>query len=279
MKKATAHTTKPTAEEEKTTKAETKKSDFFQFRIPKPTFQDTPINAFLVLSLVILAFLLGMLTNKVIYLEQASKTPAANVAANTVPVETPYPTIPQYVDVDPGKLPLKGNKDAKVAIVEFSDFECPFCGKFFTDNMKQLDEKYIQTGKVKLYYRHYPLTSIHPLAQKAGEASECANEQGQFWGYHDKLFIDQTTWSALAAEAALTTFTDYAGQLGMNTDQFRTCLDSGKFAQRVTDDTAAGTQAQVDGTPTFFINGQRLVGAVPFADLQKLIDQELEKAK
>lgn len=256
-----------------------KKKKYFEFRIPKLSFQNTPINGFLVFTVVIFAFLLGMLTNKIIYFEQATK------AANTQPTgegtaEAQIPTPPAVVkDMKVGKLPVLGNKDAKVTVVEFSDFQCPFCKKYFDDTHAQLQKDYVDTGKIQFAYRHFPLSQMHPLAEKAGEAAECANEQDNFWGYHDILFDEQGTWAEQTntLDNAINNFVDYATQLGMDGNQFRSCLETDKYKQNVADDTAVGTDAQVDGTPTFFINGQRLVGALPYSEIKKVIDQELNK--
>lgn len=114
------------------------------------------------------------------------------------PTLTEIPTFPKAKqDVDAGHLPALGGKNAKVTVVEFSDFQCPFCKAFFDDTLSQLKKDYIDTGKVKMAYRHFPISSIHKNAQKAGEASECANEQGKFWQYHDILFQTQETWQNL----------------------------------------------------------------------------------
>lgn len=111
------------------------------------------------------------------------------------------------VDVANGKLPVLGKDSAKLTIVEFSDFQCPFCESFFTGTYPQLKKNYIDTGKVKLAFRHYPLTGIHPNAQRAHEAAECANEQGKFWEYHDLLFKLQQNWSNLPLTAPTGTTT------------------------------------------------------------------------
>jgi protein-disulfide isomerase len=245
------------------------------FRIPRFNFNTTGINGFLVLSLVIFSFVLGMLTNKVIYLEQQLKNP---VAAAPTDAQAAVPTPPAVVEnLSFGHLPLLGNKNAKVTVVEFSDFQCPFCKSYFDQTAAQLNDTYIKTGKISFAYRHFPLTSIHPNAQKAAEASECANEQSKFWEYHDKLFAEQDTWSPLAAADAATNFVEYAGALGLDTAQFSSCLESEKFKQKVADDNADSALAQVDATPTFFVNGVRVTGAVPFADLQKVIEEQLKK--
>lgn len=248
---------------------------YMEIRIPRFRFKDTSINVYLVFALVIFAFLLGMLTNKVIYMEKLANTPTPTPAP-TAAAQEAQAAPPAVVNVENGKLPLLGDKNAKVTIVEFSDFQCPFCKRYIDDTNSQLNDTYIKTGKVKFAYRHYPL-SFHPNAQKAAEAAECANDQGKFWEFHDLLFSNQETWSPQEAAAAADSFTDYAGQLGLDTTAFRSCLDTGKNKANVDADFAAGGEAQVDGTPTFFVNGNRIVGAVPFSELQKVIDEELKK--
>lgn len=258
--------------------------EYLEIHIPRISFKDTKINTYLVTALVIFAFFLGMLTNKVLSLEKALKTTTTNnnVLGNTdsTPPNSALqnPTQPPAkVDVAIGHLPALGPDNAKVTIVEFSDFQCPFCEKFVNDAYPQIYDAYIKTNKVKFAYRHYPLTSIHPNAQKAHEASECANEQNKFWEYHNLLFKNQTTWSPQPSADAANSFTDYASQLNLNTDQFRSCLDTDKYKENVQKDTTDGDTAGVDGTPTLFINGIRLVGAQPFAKIQALIEQELKK--
>lgn len=258
-----------------------KKKDYVEINIPKFSFKNGNINYFLVIALIVLGFIGGMLTNKVLYLQDAlknakSESPTNNIAAaNALPQAAP--TLAPKVDVAVGHLPTLGNENAKVTVVEFSDFQCPFCKQFEDDTYSQLYDTYIKTNKIKFAYRQYPLVTIHPNAQKSAEASECANEQGKFWDYHDLVFKNQSSWSALAAADAANSFTDLAGQLGMDTTQFKSCLDSDKYKPTVDSDAADGSKAGVDGTPTFFINGWRLVGAQPFAQIQQLIEQELKK--
>lgn len=257
--------------------------DYLEIQIPRISFKDTKINAYLVTALVIFSFFLGMLTNKVLNLEKALKTQTAN---NTAPTgqalgktdNAPQaPTQSPKVDMSIGHLPTLGKENAKVTVVEFSDFQCPFCERFESNTYPQIYDAYIKTGKIKFAYRHYPLTSIHPNAQKAHEASECANEQNKFWEYQKLLFKNQTTWSPQPATDAADSFTGYAGELGLNTGQFRSCLETDKYKDKVQEDIADGNKAGVDGTPTFFINGWRLVGAQPFSEIQKLIEEELKK--
>ncbi len=272
MKKETPVKSKAPAK----TKASSEVTKRLEFRLPRITFRDTPFNAFLVFSLVVFAFITGMLVNKIMYLEKAAKTPPPVVAQNPVAAEPTIPEPPAVVNVEIGKLPVLGKKDAKLTIVEFSDFQCPFCKRYVDDAHKQIVKEYIDTGKANLYYRHFPLFSIHPNAQKAGEAAECANEQGKFWEYHDLLFKDQDTWAPVQTTAATGGFTDLAGQLGLDTAQFSSCLDTNKYQKTVEEDGLAGSKAQVSGTPTFFINGHRLVGSQPFSEFKKLIDEQLK---
>jgi protein-disulfide isomerase len=276
MRKAEAKTT---IAAEKTIESPDK-SDHFTIKIPRLRFKDNSLNVYLVFTLIIFAFILGMLTNKVLYLQAQLKSGAGALAANAAPTQAVQPTDvppPAVVNVENGHFPSQGNKDAKVTVVEFSDFQCPFCKQYIDQTAAQIKSTYIDTGKIQFFYRQFPLTTIHPNALKSANAAECAQEQNRFWDYHDILFKNQDTWSPMSADDASAAFVDYANQLGMNGDQFKSCLDSNKYDKNVKDDMAAGTKVQVDGTPAFFINGNRLTGAQPFSEFQTLIDQELKK--
>ncbi len=261
--------------------------EYLEIHIPRISFKDTKINTYLVTTLVIFAFFLGMLTNKVLSLEKALKTTTTNntapsgqtnnVLGNTDNAPQALTQPPPKVDVAIGHLPTLGAKDAKVTVIDFSDPQCPFCERFENNTYPQLFDTYIKTNKIKFAYRHYPLNSIHPNAQKASEALECANEQNKFWEYQKLIFKNQSTWSSQPLTDAINSFTGYAGELNLNTDQFRSCLDTNKYEENVQKDITEGNLVGVDGTPTFFINGQRLVGAQPFAQIQQLIEQELKK--
>src|SRR3989344_1757621 len=132
---------------------------------------------------------------KAVIEQELTGKPAPTPTIDPLLTETPTPA-PIKQDVDTGHLPILGRK-AKVTVVEFSDFQCPFCKRFFDDTYSKLKKDYIDTGKIAFGFRHYPLSSIHPNAQKAGEATECANEQGKFWEYHDLLFQQQNGWANL----------------------------------------------------------------------------------
>jgi protein-disulfide isomerase len=224
--------------------------------------------------LILASFLIGVLITKVSYLEgTAGSFEAGDISediAEEVASDTP-------VDVAVGQLPVLGEKDAKVTIVEFSDFQCPFCKALYDDTLGKLKEEYINTGKVKFAYRHYPLRDIHPNAQKAAEASECANDQDKFWEYHDTLFEKQAEWESLSPEEANTKFGEYASTLGLDTGSFSECLTSDKHAEKVDKDIEEGSEAGVDATPATYINGYKISGALPYSEFKSIIDRELEK--
>ncbi|MCI0567142.1 MAG: thioredoxin domain-containing protein [Acidobacteria bacterium] len=173
------------------------------------------------------------------------------------------PRVVVAVDDDP----FLGPADAPVTIVEFSDYQCPYCSRA-EPVVKQVLEKY--KGKVKFVYRDYPL-SFHPFAAKASEASQCANDQGKFWEFHDALYADQSKLSVPDMEAT-------AGRLGLNAEKFKSCLDSGKHAAEVKKDMDDATKAGVNSTPSFFINGVAVVGAQGPEAFSDIIDQELAKS-
>ncbi len=162
---------------------------------------------------------------------------------------------------------VKGDPNAPVTIVEWSDFECPFCARFYEQTLKQIDEKYIQTGKVKMVFRDFPL-GFHRFAQKASEASECAGEQGKYWEMHDMLFEN-------GVDGGVESYKQYAKELGLE-ESFNTCLDSGAMAQEVKQDMQDGTDIGVQGTPAFIINGYILTGAQPFKAFEQIIEAELQ---
>ncbi|HXT51009.1 MAG TPA: DsbA family protein [Thermoanaerobaculia bacterium] len=182
-------------------------------------------------------------------------------------VET-YLTEPR-VEIATEGHPAKGPATAPVTIVEFSDFQCPYCRQV-VPTLDQITQKY--GDQVRLVFRQFPLTSIHPFAQKAAEAALCANEQGKFWQMHDAMFGDQTKLEVAALKTT-------AAGLGVDKAKFDECLDSGRFAERIKEDEKAGALVGVSGTPAIFINGRSYSGAQPFDVLSQVIDEEIAKAK
>lgn len=172
--------------------------------------------------------------------------------------------------------PVLGDPNAPVTLVEFSDFQCPFCRGLWRDALPQIKEKYIKTGKVKFVYRDFPLTSIHGLAQKYAEAGECADAEGRFWQMHDKIFEEQDKKGAgTIFDYTVMDLKRWAREIGLEGPRFDACLDSGKYRDEVQKDFNDGQAAGVSGTPGTFINGRLVVGALPFEQFQSLIDAAL----
>jgi protein-disulfide isomerase len=189
---------------------------------------------------------------------------------DTVVTVTPSPT--PDTDFEEETVSAKGSPDAPVTIVEFSDFQCPFCEKFFTETLPQIQEEYIDTGKVKLVFKDFPL-SFHGQAMPAAMTAECAGEQGKYWEMHDKLFGEQSRW--VDKPEVNDVMKQFADELGLDTDQFNQCFDSNKYADEINADMQEGIAAGVQGTPAFFINGQFISGAQPFEVFKQIIDQML----
>jgi protein-disulfide isomerase len=183
--------------------------------------------------------------------------------AASVEVRLDAPRVKVAADDDP----TRGPEDAPVTIVTFSDYQCPYCQRAET-TVNRVLEKYGE--KVRLVFRDFPL-SFHQQAQKAHEAAGCADEQGKFWAMHEKLFENT---SALQVDDLIR----YAGEVGLDQEQFRQCLESGQRAAEVAADMQAGQRAGVSGTPAFFVNGRMISGAVPYEDFVAVIDEELERA-
>lgn len=157
------------------------------------------------------------------------------------------------LDLTTADDPSFGSNDAKVTIVEFADFQCPY-SREESFVIRELATKYVD--KIKVIYRDFPIDELHPQARLAAEAGGCANEQGNFWALHDKMFANQDRLSR-------DDLVGYAEQVGLDKEKFSACLDSGKFKDEVEEDWQAGHNAGVRGTPTFFINGKRIEGAIP----------------
>ena len=168
-----------------------------------------------------------------------------------------------------GDDPVKGPATAPVTIVEFSDFQCPYCSRVI-GTLKQVEEKY--GDKLRVVFRDFPLTSIHKDAAKAAEAGACANEQGKFWEMHDKLFGNQSKLQVEGLKQSAT-------EIGLDAADFNQCLDSGKYAAEWQKDVDEGTSYGVTGTPAFFINGRLLSGAQPLEAFTTVIDEELARVQ
>lgn len=164
--------------------------------------------------------------------------------------------------------PASGAKNAAVTIVEFSDYQCPFCARV-TPTMAKVMDAY--GGKVRRVFKDFPLPN-HPQAPKAAEAARCAGDQGKYWEMHDRLFANQGALQVSDLKQA-------AASLGLNQAEFDQCLDSGKWTAKVQADLAQGEKLGVNSTPTVFINGRALIGAQPFEQFKQVIDEELARSR
>jgi protein-disulfide isomerase len=222
-----------------------------------------------------LAFLFGLGLGYLVWGRAPVETAATAAAEASSPGESEAQdreaasSTPQQViryDVPADGDPALGPADAAITIIEFSDYECPYCQRWHVEVFDRLMETY--ADQVRLVYRDFPLTSIHPNAFAAAEAANCANEQGGFWGFHDRLFSMELGLSSQA-------YQQYARQLGLDEEAFRECLDSGKYKEEVQSDFDYAAELGVRSTPTFFINGIAVVGAQPYEVFQQIIDKEL----
>lgn len=174
---------------------------------------------------------------------------------------------------------MKGRPDAPITLIEFSDFQCPYCQRFFQETLPKLDKEFIQTGKLRFVYRDFPIEGSHVDAFRAAEAANCAGDQGQYWQMHDSLFENQEDLKRPDLKT-------YAQDLGLDISQFERCLDDQKFVDEVSRDFLDGQRAGVNGTPAFFlgvtgedqtIEAIAITGARPFAYFSRLITTLLKE--
>ncbi len=202
---------------------------------------------------------------------QSAATPATNQAGNsqTGASATTDPNAPRKVtrySISEDDDPSIGPADAPITIIEFSDYQCPYCQKWQAEVWPKLQEAF--PGKIRLVYRDFPLYSIHANAGPAAEAADCAGDQNKYWEFHDLLFSGQN-------ELGPETFQLYASNLGLDIAQFNDCVESIKYEAEVNADYTYAAQLGIQSTPTFFVNGVALIGAQPFEVFQELINQEL----
>ena len=167
--------------------------------------------------------------------------------------------------------PFLGNPDAPVTMIEFSDFQCPFCGKFFREVEARIIEKYVKSGKLRFVYRDFAF--LGPESEWAGVAAECANEQGKFWQYHDYIFKNQQGENQGAFSKD--NLKRFSRELGLDASKFNSCLDTDKYLDEVKKDSSDGRASGVTGTPGFLINGKLVVGALPYEQFESAIEAAL----
>jgi protein-disulfide isomerase len=230
-------------------------------------------------AFVFVAFILGFAIGNVFTITPTAKVVVPDSGSDNQPSQPAAQPSQQAPSGDGVRMadildddPARGDPNAPVVMVEWSDFQCPFCGRFYGETLPQIEENYIKTGKLKIVYRDFPL-SFHPEAQPAAEAAECANEQGKFWEFHDLIFSNQQSMSAGA-------YKQWAADLGLNTQQFNDCFDSGKYTSEIQKDFNEGAAIGISGTPGFYLGradgtGVRIVGAQPYSVFSSAIDQML----
>jgi protein-disulfide isomerase len=210
-----------------------------------------PLTPYLYLFIPV-AFFIGLLSGYLLW--GSGSAPSAAVA-----------TAVKRVTVSTEGEPSIGPQDAPITIVEFSDYQCPYCTAWYQQTFSQLLSNY--PGQIRFVYRDLPLP-MHPEAVPAAEAADCAGEQSAYWEYHDALFSDKYTLGRAAYE-------QYATDLGLDAVAFKTCLDDHRYQAEVQSDGADAAQLGLNGTPSFVINGRIVVGALPYASFKTIIDEEL----
>lgn len=238
-------------------------------RVPMPKTW-TPV---LMVLLLVASFLIGMLYTKVQYLEGNGAAAPSRPTAGTQQAGAQVTPGAKVANVAQGPYSALGNPNAKVKVVEYADFQCPFCEQWFTNVWPQLKKDYVDTGKIAFYFDNYPF--LGQESNWASEAAYCANDQGKFWDLHDYLYTHQGQENSGAFSKA--NLEQFAATLGMDTSKFNNCLDTDQYSKQIASDLSDGQKAGVNGTPTVFINGTPVVGAQPYSAFQTVIDQELKK--
>jgi protein-disulfide isomerase len=165
----------------------------------------------------------------------------------------------------------------KVTIIEFGDYQCPLCRAFWRDTLPRIKKEYVDTGRVRIVFRDFPIQDVHPEATVTAMAAECAEDQGKYWEFHDKVFREQDRRGRDIIRYSARDVRRWATEIGLEAAAFNECLDSERHKAEVQKDYKDGADVGMNGTPVFFINGRALVGAHPFATFQKIIEEELRK--
>lgn len=181
----------------------------------------------------------------------------------------------KFVSVDDD--PVLGNANAKVTIIEFGDYQCPSCRLFWREIEPRLKKEYVDTGKVKLVFRDFPIKEIHPDATAAAMAAQCAADQGKYWEYHDRIFREQDKGTDDVVRFKAADLKKWGAAIRLDAAAFNACVDSARYQDEVAKDYADGIAVGIQGTPTFFINGRFVGGAQSFPVFKKIIDEELAR--
>ena len=219
---------------------------------------------------IIVALATALIVLGLVWIRDSGNTdvPTGNVPAAVGAAQVPSaPRVPLDMNTLADDDPFLGKEDDPVVIIEWSDYECPFCERFFSQTLPQIKEKYIKTGKVKLVYRDFPL-DIHPEATPAALAANCAGKQDKYFEFHDKIFENQQSMGS-------TSYKKWAQEVGVDVSAWEKCTKDPQQLQEVTKDLSDGAQAGIRGTPGFIINGQLVSGAQPFSVFEQIIEAEL----
>lgn len=224
-------------------------------------------------ALISLALVLGGVESNDLALLSGSKATVVVGSGN----ENENGVSDQRVDVDIEGEPFLGSEDAPITVVEFSDYQCPFCRMFFTDWLPRLKSEYIEKDLVRFVYKDYPIESIHPLAVGYASAANCAGDQDKYWEMHDKIFEEQAKFGQnTISHLTANDIKAWAVELGLDAGQFNNCFDTQKYADEINGDLQEGTSLVVRGTPTFFVNGRRVPGLLrDFSLFEAILQEEL----
>lgn len=216
-------------------------------------------------GLTVLAFAAGILVGYMVWGTNRAAQTASQSSGQLI--DAPVTAQPQYTryEIPTEGFPSLGPADAPITVVEFSDFQCPFCRRWHDQTYEPLLAAY--PGQIRIVYRHLPLVSIHPDAFSAAEAAMCAGDQNVFWQYHDKLFSSESLGNAV--------YEQYARELSLDIPKFADCMTEHKFEGAIQADSDFALNLGVSSTPTFFVNGLAVVGAQPLDVFKQLIDKEL----
>ncbi len=235
---------------------------------------------FLPISILVAAVMIGgAITFATLY--GGAPAPSGTAGA-TVPNAQPQPSVSatQVMQLTSHDSIL-GNANAPVTLIEYGDYQCPFCGEFFSQTQPQIVANYVNTGKVRMVFRN--LAFLGPESTAAAQAAECAEDQNKLWPYHDALYAGKVAEVQKGGSEDdgffnRTLFLKLASHVGLNVPQFTSCIDSNKFASQVAQEKADAAAAGVDSTPTVFINSTQVVGAQPYSAFKAVIDASLQKS-
>jgi protein-disulfide isomerase len=173
--------------------------------------------------------------------------------------------------------PQMGSPNAKVTIIEFADYQCPNCRAFWRETLPRIKKEYVETGKVRIVFRDFPIQEIHPEATITAIAAECAEDQGKYFEFHDKVYREQDRRGRDVVRYRVNDLKRWAMEIGLEAASFNECVDSERYKEEVAKDFKNGADVGINGTPIFFVNGRMIAGAQPFSNFQRVIEEELKK--